>query len=175
MTQGIRTFVSATFTNMLKHRAKLGNTEFRRAVMNAAIEEFGITIASAATHYNYALKLAKQETLDQVEGLGRDPSKNNGGPKPLYPVSVIKSRSREIVAEGLSRAKAQQMVDESVGQGKPKLEIYEPEEAAPAPRVAPRVAPVRQYRRETDARPQHMRDLVPPAPAPYRGKERRMH
>lgn len=174
MTQGIRAFVNTTFNNMLRQRNKLGDTEFRRSVMNAAIEEFGITLASAATAYNYALQLARQENPEKVEGLGRDPSKNNGGPRPQYTVSVIKSRSREIVAEGLSRAKAQQMVDDSVGQGRPKLEIYEPEAegedvlVAPQARVAPPAAGPHN-RRSTDNQPAPRRGRPPQAnvaPAP---------
>src|ERR1700679_3786607 len=153
MTQGIRAFTITTFNNLLRQRNKLGNTEFRRAVMNAAIEEFGITTTSAATAYNYALQMAKVESPEKVDGLGRDPEKNNGGPKPIHTVSVIKSRTREIVAEGLSRAKAQAMVDQNAGQGRPKLEIYEEEVEAPV--ALKRAAPVMQHnRRSTDSRSQ---------------------
>jgi hypothetical protein len=162
MTQGIRQFTVNTFANMLKQRQKLGDTEFRRAVMNAAIEEFDITTASAATAYNFALQKAREEMPEKVEGLGRDPDKNNGGPKPQHTVSVIKSRSREIVAEGLSRRKAQQMVDESSGQGRPKLEIYDPNEGEDGgeEEVAPRFAPAVQHnRRTTDVQPQRGRPV----------------
>lgn len=174
MTQGIRAFVNATFTNMLRQRNKLGNTEFRRSVMQAAIEEFGITTASAATHYNYALQTARLETPEKVEGLGREPGTNNGGRKPIYTVNVVKARSREIVAEGLSRAAAQRMIDESAGQGRPKLEIQETEasQAQPVHRAPARsMTVINQHRRSTDVQPgANTRNL----PAVRQGRERRV-
>lgn len=92
MDKGIRINVNAKFIELLVVRnaqpkdSKTRNKEFRRDVMTWAMEEFNITIASAATHYNHALKLVQASNPASVEGLGRPEDKKGG-------------RKRKIVAE----------------------------------------------------------------------------
>lgn len=85
MDKGIRLNVNAKFTELLAERNasqdKDRNKKFRRDVMTWAINEFDITVASAATHYNHALKLAQAANPASVAGLGR-PEDKKGGRKP---------------------------------------------------------------------------------------------
>jgi hypothetical protein len=55
MDKGIRVNVTAKFNELNTERLQgtLSNKAFRRDVMAYAIAEFDITVASAATHYNY--------------------------------------------------------------------------------------------------------------------------
>ena len=83
MDKGIRPAVNRKFVEMLPQRAEIGNTAFRKNIIAFAMDEFGITLASAATHYNHAFKEAKKvaELAPQLEGLGR-PEDKKGGRKP---------------------------------------------------------------------------------------------
>jgi hypothetical protein len=81
MDKGIRVNVNNKFVELLPQRAALGNTKFRASVIAYAMEEFGISITSAATHYNHAFKVVKVADPVAVEGLGRPEGKNNGGRK----------------------------------------------------------------------------------------------
>ena len=81
MDKGIRPACNAKFLELLPQRATPGNTEFRRAVMNSIMEDFGCSLASAATHYNHSFKVTKTSNPELVEGLGRPEEKNNGGRK----------------------------------------------------------------------------------------------
>lgn len=58
------------------------NTVFRRAVTDFLQNEFGCTLAAAATHYQEAFKHVKGLNAELVDGLGRPEDKNNGGRKP---------------------------------------------------------------------------------------------
>lgn len=78
MDKGIRPACNAKFAELLPKRAELGNTEFRRAVMNYLIEEFGITLASASTHYNHSFIQCKAANPEAVVGLGRPEDKKGG-------------------------------------------------------------------------------------------------
>lgn len=122
MDKGIRPECNRKFRELLPQRAQLGNTEFRRAVMNHCIEAFGISIASAATHYNHSFLEVKKANPELVEGLGRAEDKKGGRKKkvaaPLLlltytpPPAVVEVEQTEftvkkksdgsIVAEGLS-------------------------------------------------------------------------
>lgn len=125
MTKGIREFTNATFTNTLPKLAEWGAVTFRRSVMEAVRNQFeGLSVASAATHYNHALKLAKVNTPALVEGLGR-PEDKKGGRKPLYVYTVVKAKSRTEVVAGISRAKADELVAASQAKGKVKLAVLE--------------------------------------------------
>lgn len=138
MTQGIREFTNNTFKATLPQLPEIGNIAFRREVMNLTIMAFGISVASAATHYNHALKLAKVEMPDAVKGLGRDESKK-GGRKPIHAVDVIKVKTGEVVATGLSKAKAELLIEKAAASKKPKLAIkvvVAVAEAAPVEDVA---------------------------------------
>ena len=81
--KGIRINVNHKFVELLGTRAESGNTRFRANVIGYAMEEFGITLASAATHYNHAFKEAKKvpELAEALVGLGR-PEDKKGGRKP---------------------------------------------------------------------------------------------
>lgn len=129
MTKGIRDFVNNKFTDLLPQLATLGGTAFRKAVMSAAVEQFGISIASAATHYNHTLKSIKGMDAEMVAGLGRSDDKKGGRPV-LHPVTVIKAKSGEIVVDGISRAKAETLILTALSKGKPKLVIKQDVEAA---------------------------------------------
>ena len=79
--KGIRVNVNHKFVELLSQRAALGNKRFRAEVIGYAMEEFGITLASAATHYNHAFKTVRAATPELVADLGRAENKK-GGRKP---------------------------------------------------------------------------------------------
>lgn len=89
MDKGIRPAARNKFVelNELRRRGEgdytgpKANTIFRKHVMCYLMDEFGITLASAATHYNEAFKLVKEATPELVSGLGR-PEDKKGGRKP---------------------------------------------------------------------------------------------
>lgn len=133
MTQGIRAFVNTRFATLLPKfvAGELDGKAFRAKVMEGAVSKFGITIASAATHYNHALKMQRVVDAKSVDGLGR-PEDKKGGRKPIHVVTVVKARSGEIVAEGVSRGAAEQMIAKAAAKrGVAKLAIFvaEPEAA----------------------------------------------
>ena len=132
MTQGIRAFVNATFKEQLANLPELGNIAFRAEVMNQAIMAFGISVGSAATHYNHALKQARIDSPEAVKGLGR-PEDKKGGRKPVHLVDVIKVKTGEVVAFGLSKAKAELLVTKAAATpNKPRLAIKAQEAVAEA-------------------------------------------
>lgn len=135
MTKGIREFTNQTFANTLPRLPELGNTEFRREVMTQTVVAFGITLASAATHYNHALKQARASNPESVAGLGRAEDKK-GGRKPVHVVDVIKVKTGEVVASGLSKAKAEVMIARAAQAKKAKLAIKEVAAAIVAEAVA---------------------------------------
>lgn len=132
MTKGIREHVNEKFASLLPKRTELGNTGFRKAVMQDAMTVFGISLASAATHYNHTLKFIKETDPTLVEGLGR-PEDKKGGRKPIHTVQVIKVKNGEHVGERMSIAKAQKLVLASQGKGLVKLMIKDETPAAEAP------------------------------------------
>ena len=83
MDKGIRPWCNNKFVelNELRRRGLLGNTQFRKNVIAAVMEEFGTTLPSAATHYNTAFKLVKDCTPELVSGLGRPEDKKGGRKK----------------------------------------------------------------------------------------------
>lgn len=132
MTAGIRAFTIAKFNELLPQRAELGNTEFRRSVMSAAMAMHGISLGSAATHYNHALKMAKANTPQLVEGLGRAEDKK-GGRKPTHLFNVVvDAEGGDTVAQNLSRARAQELIDAAKAAGKVALKMVEVTPAADA-------------------------------------------
>lgn len=108
MDKGIRAFARNYFVEQNELRRKgekftgpKGNTEFRKEVMCKLMEEFGCSLASAATHYNEAFKLVKGATPELVSGLGR-PEDKKGGRKPkAQPVSQETHVSQEEMVEAL--------------------------------------------------------------------------
>jgi hypothetical protein len=88
MDKGIRAFARTYFAaqNALRVKGEVysgpkANTSFRKAVMAKLMEEFGVTLASAATHYNEALIETRKKTPEAVEGLGRPADKKGGRKK----------------------------------------------------------------------------------------------
>lgn len=130
MTKGVRAFAIETFNKTLPQLDKLGGTEFRRKIMDAIQKKFDTSVASAATNYNHAFKLAREENPDAVIGLGRDPIvAASGGRRPRKMakngVTVVREATGVVVAEGITRQRANNMVANSGGRGKPRLIIQE--------------------------------------------------
>ena len=109
MTKGIRSYTNAKFLKTLPQLAELGNAGFRAKVMQAVVKKFDISVASAATHYNHAFKTVRAESPELVAGLGRAEDKKGGRPV-LHAVTVINTRSGKVVAEGVSQAKAKEVI-----------------------------------------------------------------
>lgn len=139
MTRGIREFTNDAFMSNIGMLGATGNgTEFRKVVMQAVVLQFGITVASAATHYNYSLKQAKIEAPELVKGLGREAGKTGGRPA-VRTVTVIKTKTGEVVATGISKGAADMLIAKAEAGGKAKLAI---KTDAPAVEAAPVVETV---------------------------------
>lgn len=136
MTTGIREFTNARFAAHLPQLAELGNTGFRAKVMGETIAEFNISVASAATHYNHSLKMQRVAEPKSVAGLGR-PEDKKGGRKPIHTVDVIKVKTGEIVASGISKGAADLLITTAAAKKKAKLMIKVVETAEPAAVAAP--------------------------------------
>lgn len=78
MDKGIRAGVNFKFNEMLPQLATIGGKAFRRQILDWTVEQYGVTMASASTHYNHSKHAADAAT---IAGLGRAPEKNNGGRK----------------------------------------------------------------------------------------------
>lgn len=81
MDKGIRVGVNAKFKEMLPQLAALGGKMFRREILDWTVENYGVTMASASTHYNHSFQTVKEAAPELVAGLGRPEGKNNGGRK----------------------------------------------------------------------------------------------
>ena len=147
MDKGIRPFARNKFAeiNELRRRSLLTNTQFRKNVMAHLMTEFGITLASAATHYNEAFKFLKELNAELVSGLGRPEDKKGGRKKkaveatPAAEVApqgdaaqaetapeqtvfrVCKKSDGSVVAEGLSFEDAKALVEKAAAAKKAKL------------------------------------------------------
>lgn len=136
MDKGIRPACNAKFAELLPQRATLGNTGFRKAVIGYLMEEFGITGASGATHYNHSFKLVKAANPELVEGLGRPEDKKGGRKRkvvaeaapaaeyvePVQTVfTVCKKSDSSVIATGLSFEAAQELINKAAAQKKAKL------------------------------------------------------
>jgi hypothetical protein len=139
MTKGIREFAIARFNKLLPKVGDLGPTGFRRRVMDDIMKQFDVSVASAATAYNYVLQKQRSEDPDSVEGIGRGqqqtqartPAKT-GTKRASTPasdvqdaVTLVKVRGGEVVAENISRQFAKQLMEAA----RPKLMIKEDETA----------------------------------------------
>jgi hypothetical protein len=136
MTQGIRDYTNARFLKYLPELAALGNAGFRAKVMGGTITKFGISVASAATHYNHSLKSQRAADPKSVSMLGR-PEDKKGGRKPIHTVDVIKVKTGEVIASGISKGAAELLITTAVAKKKAKLAIKPVEAVA---EVAPAVA-----------------------------------
>lgn len=89
MDKGIRPATIAKFRELLPTRVNTreGNTSFRKTVMASIMEDFGISLASAATHYNHAFIDARTASATDtaltalLAGLGRPEDKKGGRKK----------------------------------------------------------------------------------------------
>lgn len=131
MTKGIREYTNARFMKLLPQLGELGGTAFRAKVMEGAVTKFDITPASAATHYNHALKMQRLADPKSVEGLGRPEGKKGGRPV-LHAVDVIKVKTGEVVATGVSRGAAEMMIATAAAKRRGKLVIAQDQEVAEA-------------------------------------------
>ena len=91
MDKGIRQGVNAKFAEQLPQLGTLGGKVFRRTILDWAVEAFGVSMASASTHYNFAKHAAVVATPELLVGLGRAPEKNNGGRKKKAEAAVSPS------------------------------------------------------------------------------------
>lgn len=130
--QGIRAHVAATFAAMLPQylNKELTGTKFRAAVMGDAQTKFSISVASAATHYNFALKEARKTQGEALKDLGR-PDGKKGGRTPKTLVNVIVEADGSVVASGISKGKAKELIDAAKAAGKTALKMVDVP-AAPA-------------------------------------------
>ena len=122
MTQGIRAFTNARFAKLLPQLAELGNAGFRAKVMQSVVDKFGISVASSATHYNHALKMTRAADPASVATLGR-PADKKGGRKPIHVVDVIKVKTGEVVASGVSKGAAELLIAKAAASRKAKLAV----------------------------------------------------
>jgi len=138
MTQGIRKFTNEKFAELLPQfqTGTLTGTAFRAAVMLAVVEAFNISTNSAATHYNHSLKVQRATDPKSVENLGRAEDKK-GGRKLQHPVDLIKVKDGTVVATGISRAKATEMIAKAASKKQAKLKIANLKWAEDHPVVAP--------------------------------------
>ena len=140
MDKGIRVGVNAKFNEMLPQLAALGGKAFRRVILDWTVENYGVTMASASTHYNHSFQAVKEAAPELVAGLGRPEGKNNGGRKrkveltaaevegtaaveiPEQTEFTVKKKSDgSVVAEGLSFEDATALVAKAAAAKKAKL------------------------------------------------------
>jgi hypothetical protein len=138
MTTGIREFCNVKFAEHLPafQAGTMDGTAFRAAVMKAVVEQFTISVASAATHYNHSLKQQRIADARSVHNLGR-PEGKKGGRNLVHPVTLIKARTGEVVQENISRGRAQLAITMAERRNKTKLAIREDVESAAAKAAAP--------------------------------------
>ncbi|MAI07982.1 MAG: hypothetical protein CMF61_03395 [Magnetococcales bacterium] len=120
------------FTAKLPQRAELGNTEFRKAVIADMMEQQNMTLASAAATYNIIKKYAVANEI--VDDFGRTPAE----PKPAKTakkaskqeakqeeakVNVARKKDGEVVAEGVTEAEANALIEKARKGKKAALQI----------------------------------------------------
>ncbi len=105
MDKGIRPAANAKFLELLPMRVNTreGNTAFRKNVICFIMEQYGATLASAATHYNFAFIAAREKAKTDealaalLVGLGR-PEDKKGGRKPkAQPAATPKAPAKPSV------------------------------------------------------------------------------
>jgi len=134
MTKGIREYTNAKYLPKFT-AGELDGKAFRAKVMDGTVAKFGISVASAATHYNHALKVQRLADEKSVEGLGRPEDKKGGRPV-LNPVTVVNARTGRVIAEGISKGAADVLIAKAGtlqnGANRLAVKAEEVEEAAAA-------------------------------------------
>lgn len=67
--------------NPARAAGEVSNASFRKGILIDLAEEFSTSTNSAACAYNAVFQDWKRSNPGAVEGLGRPPEKNNGGPR----------------------------------------------------------------------------------------------
>jgi len=142
MDKGIRPFAIAQFVALAPTRVndRAGNTAFRKNLMATLMDQFGITLASAATHYNHAFIEAKKTHPALCEGLGR-PEDKKGGRKAKIKVEATPAAETGLTVGEVLESNLLSNGDEMTGSEEPAAAPVEA--AAPAPVEA--AAPVQKY------------------------------
>ena len=102
MDKGIRPYCRAKFVELNEQRRRnlMTNTQFRKTVMADVMEQFGVSVASAATHYNDAFKNIKELNAELVSGLGR-PEDKKGGRKPKAKPAAVEPETGSTLSDVL--------------------------------------------------------------------------
>lgn len=133
--KGIRAYTVSRFSAHLAAflAAELSARDFRRKVCDEVSKKFDISLNAAGAHYNYALKTIKSIDPESVAGLGRAEDKKGGRPV-TNPVQVINARTGKIVADGVSRGAATDLVAAGgvLANGSYRLAIKDPAAAVEA-------------------------------------------
>lgn len=131
MDKGIRPFARNKFVELNELRrkgaapydGKKANTLFRKDVIASLMEAFGITLASAATHYNDAFRFIKEQNAELVSGLGRPEDKKGGRKKKVVAEAApagtlisegVKPNTSEHTVTVNGAAEAQQAVEQTL-------------------------------------------------------------
>jgi len=113
------------FVSTLPTRATVSDTAFRKNILNTLQTEFNMSVASAAATYNIVKHAAT--TAGLCEQFGRDPETRKlqaRAPKiELGMVNVVRAKDGAIVAQGVARKQAEEMLAKAIAQKKAKLEI----------------------------------------------------
>ena len=153
MSKGIRASVQANFIAMstarlngefgeITNTLSPGNVKFRRAVCDAAVKDFGISLPSAGSAYNAAFQFCKVNHPELVVGLGRAQDKIGGRKRknadPLAAeagnvtpveevlVTLVKVKDGSVFATDLTVEEANSLIAEHAAKrNKPKLQIQE--------------------------------------------------
>ena len=112
-----RAFAFDLFVSLLPQRTAIGNTAFRKQVLVGLEDKFNMTRASAAATYNAVKKAAVAQGL--CEEFGRAAST----PKVTLRVNVVRAKDKQVVAEDVTVAEAQELVAKAIRQKKAKLEL----------------------------------------------------
>jgi hypothetical protein len=123
MAKGIREAAVEKFAaNLPKFQKEdMTGTQFRASVIDHLVKKFDISVASAATHYNFALKETRRTNPEAVAGLGRPEGSKKGGRPPETTYTVVTARSGKVVQEGLSLGAAQELIKTAEARGKTAL------------------------------------------------------
>lgn len=142
MDKGIRPYANALFLRSLPARVNTreGNTAFRKSIIAECMDQFAITLASAATHYNHAfIDARKAAATDEalaalLVGLGR-PEDKKGGRKPkAKPEAAVTGTEVAVAGEAAADDTAADAADDTAADAAPADEAAPQEEAA-APEV----------------------------------------